>query len=289
MKPILTSLILLLTAGLFPQAAATQELSKELRSQIGDFLNETARKEISVGKIHIDSVNTEGNDLILFANINCSYIPFRTDNVTKIYQGIKALLPPELAKRKLQIRTDHHAIEELIPLALRNTRGRKIPTFSYKADTPLITRLSVPYTPTNGLQNRHIALWQSHGFYYESKLARWEWQRARIFQTVEDLYTQSYVLPFLVPMLENAGATVLLPRERDPQTVEIIVDNDRCRDGHSVYSELNGSKMWKNGEAAGFAHLKRTYKDFENPFREGTYRQVETTKKGTVSVAEWIP
>lgn len=125
MKPILTSLILLLTAGLFPQAAATQELSKELRSQIGDFLNETARKEISVGKIHIDSVNTEGNDLILFANINCSYIPFRTDNVSKIYQGIKALLPPELAKRKLQIRTDHHAIEELIPLALRNTRGRK--------------------------------------------------------------------------------------------------------------------------------------------------------------------
>ena len=97
MKPILTSLILLLTAGLFPQAAATQELSKELRSQIGDFLNETARKEISVGKIHIDSVNTEGNDLILFANINCSYIPFRTDNVTKIYQGIKALLPLELA------------------------------------------------------------------------------------------------------------------------------------------------------------------------------------------------
>ena len=36
MKPILTSLILLLTAGLFPQAAATQELSKELRSQIGE-------------------------------------------------------------------------------------------------------------------------------------------------------------------------------------------------------------------------------------------------------------
>ena len=82
MKPILTSLILLLTAGLFPQAAATQELSKELRSQIGDFLNETARKEISVGKIHIDSVNTEGNDLILFANINCSYIPFRHQSIT---------------------------------------------------------------------------------------------------------------------------------------------------------------------------------------------------------------
>jgi len=71
-------------------------------------------------------------------------------------------------------------------------------------------------------------LWQSHGFYYEPKLTRWEWQRARIFQTVEDLYTQSYVLPFLVPMLENAGANVLMPRERDSQIAEVIVDNDGC-------------------------------------------------------------
>lgn len=89
MKPILTSLILLLTAGLFPQAAATQELSKELRSQIGDFLNETARKEISVGKIHIDSVNTEGNDLILFANINCSYIPSAQTMLAKFIKASK--------------------------------------------------------------------------------------------------------------------------------------------------------------------------------------------------------
>ena len=289
MKPIHTSLILLLTAGLFPQAAAAQDLSKELCSQIGDFLNKTARKEISVGKIRIDSVKTEGNELVLFANMNCSYIPFRTDNVAEIYQGVKALLPPELAKRRLQIRTDHHAIEELIPLAFHNKKGKKVPTFSHKVNTPLITRLSVPYNPIYGLQNRHIALWQSHGFYYESKLTRWEWQRARIFQTVEDLYTQSYVLPYLVPMLENAGATVLLPRERDTQTVEIIVDNDGCRDRHSVYSELNGSQAWRNGTEAGFAHLRETYKDFENPFREGTYRQTETIKKGTISTAEWIP
>ncbi|HBX21035.1 MAG TPA: hypothetical protein DEF88_11365, partial [Porphyromonadaceae bacterium] len=66
----------------------------------------------------------------------------------------------------------------------------------------------------------------SHGWYYEQKLSRWEWQRARIFQTVEDLYTQSYVVPFLVPMLENAGANVLLPRERDYNTHEIIIDNN---------------------------------------------------------------
>ena len=98
------------------------------------------------------------------------------------------------------------------------------------------------------IYNRHIALWQSHGWYYEPKLDRWEWQRARIFQTVEDLYTQSYVLPFLVPMLENAGANVLLPRERDCQTAEVIVDNDGCLTGRSVYTENSGDKLWSQGE-----------------------------------------
>lgn len=289
MKPIHISLVLLFAASFFSRTATAQNLSNEFCSQIENFLNETARKEISVGKICIDSTKTEGNRLIFFTNINCSYIPFRTDNVSKIYQGVKALLPRQMAKYELQIRTDHHAIEELIPLAFRHNKSKKIPRFSYKTNTPLITRLSVPYTPTYGLLNRHIALWQSHGFYYESKLARWEWQRARIFQTVEDLYTQSYVLPYLVPMLENAGATVLLPRERDTQTTEIIVDNDRCMEEHSIYSELNGSKTWSKGTEAGFAHLRKTYKNFENPFLEGTYRQIETIKKGAISTAEWTP
>ena len=74
-------------------------------------------------------------------------------------------------------------------------------------------------------------------FYYEPKLNRWEWQRARCLQTVEDLYTQSFVLPYLVPMLENAGANVLLPRERDCQTAEIIIDNDGCLNTNSTYTE----------------------------------------------------
>ena len=86
-------------------------------------------------------------------------------------------------------------------------------TFAPRCDQPLVTNMSVPTTPTQGLTGRHIAVWHSHGRYYERTLDRWEWQRARLLQTVEDLYTQSYVLPFLVPMLENAGANVLVPRE----------------------------------------------------------------------------
>jgi hypothetical protein len=103
-------------------------------------------------------------------------------------------------------------------------------TFTRPEQTPLVTRMDVPYKIQCGLANKHIAMWASHGKYFESKLNRWEWQRARLFETCEDLYTSSYVLPFLAPMLENAGAYVMMPRERDTQTEEVIVDNDGALD-----------------------------------------------------------
>lgn len=279
----------LLAASLFPHTGGAQEIPTDVRREIGRFLDATARKEVSVGRISIDSVAVEGNTLQLFANMNCAYIPFREDNVAEIYQGVSALLPTEFGKYKLQIRTNKRSIEELIPQALRSKKDKKTKTFNPVASKPLVTDVSAPYTPTNGLQNRHIALWQSHGWYYEPELDRWEWQRARIFQTVEDLYTQSYVLPFLVPMLENAGANVLLPRERDCRTEEVIVDNDGCLTGRSIYTENSGDKLWSQGEGAGFAHLRPQYTGFENPFKEGTYRAIETVRKGNASTAEWIP
>lgn len=281
----------LLAAFLIPQAGNAQELPADVLRQVEQLLDAEARREVSVGAIRIDSVATTGNTLQLFANDNCSYIPFREENVKRIYQDMSQLLPSTLAGHRIQFFAHGRLIEDCIPQALRSKKDKKALTFSPAPakSTPLVSRKSAPYIPTNGLQNRHIALWQSHGFYYEAKLDRWEWQRARIFQTVEDLYTQSYVLPFLVPMLENAGANVLLPRERDTRSEEVIVDNDGCLQGNSLYTEYNADKQWSNGNGQGFAHLRPVYKNFENPFNEGTYRQIETIKKGEESLAEWRP
>ena len=279
----------LFAALLFPQAGNAQELSTDIRQNIGKYLDDIARKEVSIGHIRIDSVAVDGKTLQLFANMSCAYIPFREDNVREIYNGVKRLIPDEFASHKLEIYTNKRRIEELIPQALRNKPDKKAKTFAPAEGKPLITSISKAYTPTNGLHNRHIALWQSHGYYYEQKLSRWEWQRGRIFQTVEDLYTQSYVLPFLVPMLENAGANVLLPRERDCQLEEVIIDNDGCLTQASLYTETDGDKQWTNGRGEGFAHLHTQYTGFTNPFKEGTFRMTETIKKGKESTAEWIP
>ena len=279
----------LLLGLMLPGVAGAQQLPVTVNDAVAKILNDEARREISVGRVKIDSVAVHSNRLQFFANLNCSYIPFRESNVASIYDGVRVVLPEQFKKHKLEIITDRRSIEELIPLALRSdSKAKKVKRFNTDCEYPLVTCLDAQNRPTKGLQNRHIAMWQSHGWYFEQSLNRWEWQRARIFQTVEDLYTQSYVLPYLVPMLENAGARVLLPRERDFNKHEVVVDNDGCLSA-SVYSEKSGDKGWMNGDLEGFAHRRSFYKNFENPFKEGTYRVVETLKKGKESIAEWTP
>ena len=266
----------------------TQKLPVEVTSSIGEYITSLTRTTLSIGRVKIDSTKIKGKTVILFANANCSYISFREDNVKSIYAGIRSLLPVDFSKYNLQLITDHRLIENLIPLSTRSNPDKKALTFTNRVEKPLVTRLSLPYKIEKGLQNRHIAMWQSHGFYFEQKLNRWEWQRARIFQTVEDLYPQSYVVPYLVPMLENAGANVLLPRERDTQVNEVIVDNDANR-GKSSYMEDNTTKEWESGFSTGFANRKPQYTGIENPFTEGTFRQIQTVKKGKESYATWMP
>lgn len=137
----------MLATALIPQTGGAQEFPTETRREIGKFLDATARKEISVGHITVDSVAINGNTLQLFANMNCSYIPFREDNVAEIYKGISALLPTEFAKYRLQLRTNRHSIEELIPQALRSKKDKKALTFSQDVEKPLVTKVSRPYTP----------------------------------------------------------------------------------------------------------------------------------------------
>ena len=150
-----------------------------------------------------------------------------------------------------------------------------------------VTNTSKPFEIDRGLQHRHLVVWQSHGRYYDGEKGFWKWQRPFIFGTTEDLYTQTIVVPYLIPMLENAGANVFTPRERDWQRNEVIVDNDHSSTGN--YIETNGSQNWQKTPYLGFAQLKRIYKDGENPFVAGSARQVKTVKSGNISTICYRP
>ena len=267
----------------FPVKLQAQPLSEETKSAIENYLTDLIRRQTSVSTITIDSVAVEKKKIRLFAGVNLSYGRFDKEMTDAVYSRIKTLLPPGLKSAAVELYSDGYKIEDYIPL---NRKQRYINQIS----VPLKRNTSIPYVISKGLQNKHIALWPSHGWYYDSNKNRWEWQRARLFQTVEDLFTQSFVLPYLAPMLENAGAAVFMPRERDIQIHEIIIDNDNNGSkSKSEYNEVSGDEKWTNGTNTGFAHLKTVYQDGENPFCDGTYRQIKTITKGKASACTWLP
>lgn len=210
--------------------------------------------------------------------------------VNKTYKKIKKSLLRQYNKHKLIVMANGMPIEDYIP-------GRKSDNeydsywdgIDYKGK-PWVSNISKPNNISLGLSNRHIALWASHGRYYDQKKGLWKWQRPNLFCTTEDLFTQTIVVPYLIPMLENAGATVFTPRERDWQTKEIIVDNDKGVSGEgSWYGEHTEKEPWTDTGERGFGFRNGILRDGENPFTMGTARMIRTTKKEDKAIAIWQP
>ncbi|MDD2595367.1 MAG: xanthan lyase [Bacteroidales bacterium] len=283
-------LLTIICASLFISTAVfaqTQTLSQQF-APATDSLQNYLSQYASAGYIRIDTLLIRKKTMTLRFKTGLSEYPLREKQIEDIYAIVRHFMPEQYLKYsgKLKIYTNGQPLEDLKSNYYTSDRNNDFVKehkkfngkYHKKLSAPLVTNKSKSNRIESGLQNRHIAIWQSHGYYYEPKLKRWEWQRARIFETVEDLYTQSYVLPFLVPMLENAGANVLLPRERDWQSHEVVVDNDTPDSG---YSEIG---KWNAAPDSGFANTKDFYLYKENPFKMGTARSAS----GNAS-ASWIP
>jgi hypothetical protein len=210
--------------------------------------------------------------------------PFRPADVETLRAALAGALAPFFPGYALDLRVEGRPVEALVPNAFRAPSDRD-PAREARPEArpaPLVRNLSRPWAPTAGLQGRYVALWPSHGWYYEPSLDRWEWQRARLFTTIEDLLPMAFTHPYVVPMLERAGATVLLPRERDLQPHEAVVDND---DPASGYAETG---PWRTDPRPAFARGTPPYTERVNPFRLGTARLAEASAPGTAE-ARWTP
>ncbi len=248
--------------------------------------------------VRIDSVvvNKPAKTLRVYLNKPFSYVPFREESVRETYALLHKFLGRSFRKYNVTIFSLNEPIEQLIPNFFRPDSTQfdfaRLPRLPQKRPAPVVQNVSRSWKPVDGLFNQNIGLWPSHGWYYNSVKERWEWQRPRLFQTVEDLLPASFVLPYLIPMLENAGANVFVPRERDIQRHEVVVDNDSSAGNSNggIYRESAASPdfAWSTGDSAGFALGHPPYTGHENPFRQGTFRQTHADTAGTAS-ATWIP
>lgn len=211
---------------------------------------------------------------------------FTAKSVKFYYKKLASSLPKPYSRYNLTIESAGLPIEQLVAGAKTDDNGIAAiwGNIDYSGQ-PWVMNESKPFFVSHGLFDRHISVWASHGIYYDQKKSRWKWQRPNLFCTTEDLFTQTIVVPYLIPMLENAGAVVYTPRERDWQKNEVIVDNDNKRG----YVEDNGKEKWLDTEGKGFAFHTGTYRDGENPFVSGTARKVKAVKKGAESWASYQP
>lgn len=270
-----------------------QDIERNVKERLTDYFgNYQATAKISTPKLKSIDINYDRKTIDIYASESFAYQPFRPETVEAIYSQVKELLPGPVHYYKITIYADGKPIDELIPNLYRRKKKDK-ERMSLHTDykgAPWVKNVSRPNEISRGLQDRHIALWQSHGNYFKNDKGEWGWQRPRLFCTTEDLFTQSFVLPYVIPMLENAGAIVYTPRERDTQKNEIIVDNDTPN--ASLYLEVGSKKAkWATASVKGFAQKKAIYKDGENPFADGTchFIPTEKKKKKDQAFAEWVP
>ena len=286
MKKFFYSFMFLLSATLLVQAQSDNESIKTLLS---DYFR-SYQPNSKIKQPVLDSIAIMQKQIKVYASESLSNQSFTPQTVDNIYAEIKELLPPSYRKLQLEVYSGTLLIDDLTPNALRAKKKDKnrLYTNLTSKEKPWVTKSTKPYDAPKGLQNKHIALWQSHGSYYKNDKNEWGWQRPNLFCTTEDLFTQSFVLPYIIPMLQNAGAYVFTPRERDIQTNMIVVDNDRTN-GSLYIEEKSRKAKWQTTNRKGFAHTKATYTEGENPFEMGTARFTRTEKKSDKAFAEWVP
>ena len=287
MKRITTLILAALTAI---SGFAQQDIRNKLDTYFKSY-RPSGQRVRSATRLQSLEINDSLRTIEVCADTHLGEICFTPESVESIYNNVQGMMPDSCQDYQLTIKTGGWDLRQLVPTRFQTTPdpARVWGDIDYQGQ-PWVKNASLPYTVTNGLQNRHLCVWASHGTYFHVGDSIWKWQRPPLFGTREDLFTQTIVVPYLIPMLERAGAIVFTPRERDWQRHEVIVDNDTPRSNRGVYQETQSIHHWEKTDSAGFAFHDGPYSDGENPFLAGSVRQAQTVdNERHASIATYLP
>ena len=159
---------------------------------LGDSLTEyTGFSGVWSPRVRVKNLRVDRDHIIVRTNNILSGVCWTPESVEDVKKRVcKWVLGNNAKCREVDIYTGNMAIDSLI-----TDCGRGVMVVGKHKD----------------LQGKHIALWPSHGIYYNKDRDQWIWQRATLWTTVEDLYSMEYVR-LIKQMLENAGCEVYMPR-----------------------------------------------------------------------------
>ena len=247
------------------------------KQALADTLTHFVKSRAYTSNVTVSRVRVRNSQVFIYTNRTLSQVSLSNSEVRDLRLLVSQMILGN-NQGKVSIYTDGYEVGELVTTV--HHHRAKNERYTLPATVQWVTNTSRPYTAKQGLDGKHIALWGSHGQYFHQPTESWRWQRAKVWSTVEDLYTTSYTMPFLVPMLENAGAVVVQPRERDTQTHEEVVDDSQLTVDHSLWT-IGEGKGWGRDEDG-------VLMEGENPFTVGSYA-TETTGNKTKGEMRYTP
>lgn len=294
---------LFVAALLLPLFISTESLAqnqpsrKEVKVLCDTLTARTQRRLGGYWKVETKDVRKTGQTLDFRFTDDLIYWPWHADDVKWFREELDKELDRLCGLRSGRIEARGLTLDELITPGL-GRKGGFSSDYKYRQKDPRLSATNRFISRVGerryakGMTDRYISLWQSHGRFFNIKDSTWCWQRAPLHRTVEDMYTQSYVLPFLIPMLENAGAYVITPRERDTQRLEVVCDNDPAFDGPRSADMRQKGEYSEKGSwtevADGFADALPSYSSTLNPFHMGTARMIRCSSEADASI-RWTP
>ena len=249
------------------------------KQALADTLTHFVKSRAYTSNVTVSRVRVRNSQVFIYTNRTLSQVSLSNSEVRDLRLLVSQMILGN-NQGKVSIYTDGYEVGELVTTVHRHRAKNE--RYTLPATVQWVTNTSRPYTTKQGLDGKHIALWGSHGQYFHQPTESWRWQRAKVWSTVEDLYTTSYTMPFLVPMLENAGAVVVQPRERDTQTHEEVVDDrDAVQSGATLFNVVQEGSGWGRDEDG-------VLMEGENPFTLGSYA-TETTGNKTKCEMRYTP
>lgn len=144
--------------------------------------------------------------------------------------------------------------------------------------------IPLPRFRTGSLTGKVVYISAGHGFTWTDTLNAWATQRGNTNNIVEDLVSTETMTQWLIPMLQNAGATVIPIRETDLNTNWAIVDNES-----PAYSESGATGLFSDSSLAGFKPLPATIDDVYEPFTKGGNRLMDAVSGAATASATYAP
>ena len=180
--------------------------------------------------VRVKNMRISGNKVVIYTNGTLRDYRWTPDNIADI-------------KRKVSLWTLGHTNGQ-VTIYSANTDIETLITACARANEP-IGRCKFSPDRFCDLTDKTIALYPSHGLYFNRDRNEWIWQRATLWTTVEDLYSQEYVR-LIKRMLENAGGTVLMPRAGLDQQEPGISGMPRWTEGARYWMMNEGvdSTLW---------------------------------------------